>query len=239
MELLYPRCAGLDVHKETVVACVRLAGGSDVVREVRTFATTTAGLLGLSEWLAAHRCTHVAMEATGVYWKPVWHILAEGDGTLILANAAHVKNVPGRKTDVNDATWLAELLAHGLIRPSFVPDAATQEMRALLRTRKQLVREQASHVQRLQKTLEDANIKLEAVLSDVVGVSGRAMIEALIAGESDPATLAALKAGASAAEGHAGGAEGGLAWASDAAPSLPAALASAADRCVGRGHCRD
>ena len=192
MELLYPRCAGLDVHKETVVACVRLAGGRDVVREVRTFATTTAGLLGLSEWLAAHRCTHVAMEATGVYWKPVWHILAEGDVTLILANAAHVKNVPGRKTDVNDATWLAELLAHGLIRPSFVPDAATQEMRALLRPRKQLVREQASHVQRLQKTLEDANIKLEAVLSDVVGVSGRAMIEALIAGESDPTTLAAL-----------------------------------------------
>src|SRR5919199_1684835 len=192
MELLYPRCAGLDVHKETVVACVRLAGGSDVVREVRTFATTTAGLLGLSEGLAAHRCTHVAMEATGVYWKPVWHILAEGDVTLILANAAHVKNVPGRKTDVNDATWLAELLAHGLIRPSFVPDAATQEMRALLRTRKQLVREQASHVQRLQKTLEDANIKLDAVLSDVVGVSCRAMLAAPIAGESDPEALAAL-----------------------------------------------
>ena len=192
MEVLSPRGAGLDVHKETVVACVRLADGRDVVREVRTFATTTAGLLGLSEWLAAQGVTHVAMEATGVYWKPVWHILAEGDVSLILANAAHVKNVPGRKTDVNDATWLAELLAHSLIRPSFVPDAATQELRALLRTRKQLVREQAGHVQRLQKTLEDANIKLESVLSDVIGVSGRAMIEALIAGETDPAKLAAL-----------------------------------------------
>jgi transposase len=194
MEVLYRRCAGLDVHKETVVACVRLAADSgEVAREVRTFATTTAGLLALAEWLSAKGCTHVAMEATGVYWKPVWHILAAADGfTLILANAAHVKNVPGRKTDVNDATWLAELLAHGLIRPSFVPDAATQALRALLRTRKQLIREQASHVQRLQKTLEDANIKLDAVLSDLLGVSGRARIEALIAGESDPARLAAL-----------------------------------------------
>jgi transposase len=159
---------------------------------VRTFATTTAGLLALSAWLSTTGCTHVAMEATGVYWKPVWHILAAGAFTLLLANAAHVKNVPGRKTDVNDATWLAELLAHGLIRPSFVPDAATQVLRSLLRTRKQLVREQASHVQRVQKTLEDANIKLDSVLSDVIGVSGRAMIEALIAGESHPEALAAL-----------------------------------------------
>jgi transposase len=192
MEVLHPRCAGLDVHKETVVACVRLADAGDVAREVCTFATTTAGLLALSEWLSTNGCTHVAMEATGIYWRPVWHILAAGAFTLLLANAAHVKNVPGRKTDVNDATWLAELLAHGLIRPSFVPDVATQAMRSLLRTRKQLVREQASHVQRLQKTLEDANIKLDTVLSDVIGVSGRAMIEALIAGESNPERLAAL-----------------------------------------------
>ena len=125
--------------------------------EVRSFDTTTAGLLALSAWLAASGCTHVAMEATGVYWKPVWHILSDGEVTLILANAAHVKNVPGRKTDVADAVWLADLLAHGLIRASFVPEAPIQEMRALLRTRKQLVREQASHVQRIQKTLEDAN----------------------------------------------------------------------------------
>jgi len=130
------------------------------------------------------------MEATGIYWKPVWHILADGEFQLVLANSAHVKNVPGRKTDVNDATWLAELLAHGLIRASFVPDTQTQELRTLLRTRKQLVREKASHILRVQKTLEDANIKLESVITDVIGMSGRAMIEAIIAGESDPAKLA-------------------------------------------------
>jgi len=132
------------------------------------------------------------MEATGVYWKPVWHVLADGELELLLVNAAHVKNVPGRKTDVNDATWLAELLAHGLLRASFVPDAQTQEMRTLLRTRKQLVREQSRHVQRVQKTLEDANIKLDSVLSDVMGKSGRAMIEALIAGETNPVKLASF-----------------------------------------------
>ena len=193
MDVLYPDCAGLDVHKDTVVACMRhQAAAGTVRREVRTFKTTTKDLLALSAWLAAERCTHVVMEATGVYWKPVWHILSDGDFVLVLANAAHVKNVPGRKTDVNDATWLADLLAHGLIRGSFVPDQQTQEMRNLLRTRKQLVRERSSHVQRLQKTLEDANIKLDSVISDVVGLSGRAMIEALIAGESDPDRLAGL-----------------------------------------------
>ena len=168
MDVLYPRCAGLDVHKDSVVAAVRLAVAGAVNTEVRTFDTTTPGLLTLSGWLVEHGCTHVAMEATGVYWKPVWHILSDGDVTLILANAAHVKNVPGRKTDVADAVWLSDLLAHGLIRASFVPEPATQSMRSLLRTRKQLVREQASHVQRLQKTLEDANIKLSSVLASVV-----------------------------------------------------------------------
>lgn len=192
MDMLYPLCAGLDVHKETVVACARVVSDQDVAKDVRTFDTTTPGLLALSDWLAEKGCTHVAMEATGVYWKPVWHVLSDGEFTLILANAAHVKNVPGRKTDVADATWLAELLAHGLIRPSFVPDAATEEMRTLLRTRKQLVREKASHTQRLQKTLEDANIKLDSVISNVLGVSGRAMVEALIEGETDPVRLAAL-----------------------------------------------
>ena len=191
MEVLYPRCAGLDVHKDTVVASARRAAGREVVVEVRSFATTTAGLLALSAWLAERGRTHVAMEATGVYWKPVWHVLADGDFTLVLANAAHVKNVPGRKTDVADATWLAELLAHGLVRASFVPDAPTQTLRALLRTRKQLVRERASHVQRLQKTLEDANLELASVLTDITGTSGRAILEALIAGETEPATLAA------------------------------------------------
>jgi len=192
MEVLYPHCAGLDVHKETVVACQRHMANGTVKREVRTFRTTTKDLLALSEWLTGQQCTHIAMEATGVYWKPVWHVLSDGDFTLVLANAGHVKNLPGRKTDVNDATWLADLMAHGLIRGSFVPDAQTQELRRLLRTRKQFVREGSSHVQRLQKTLEDANIKLDSVISDIIGLSGRAMIEALIAGESDPDTLAAL-----------------------------------------------
>jgi transposase len=148
--------------------------------------------LALSDWLSENGCTHVAMEATGVYWRPVWHVLSDGEIELILANAAHVKNVPGRKTDVNDAAWLAELLAHGLIRASFVPDGQTQELRALLRTRKQLVRERTRHTQRIQKTLEDANIKLEAELSDVLGKSGRAMLNAIVAGETDPVRLAAL-----------------------------------------------
>ena len=192
MQVLYSRCAGLDVHKDTVVACVRVAEEGKVHREMRTFDTTTTGLLALSSWLAESGCTHVAMEATGVYWKPVWHILAADGFALILANAAHVKNVPGRKTDIADAAWLADLLAHGLIRASFVPEPALQEIRTLLRTRKQLGREKTAHVQRLQKTLEDANIKLDSVITDVIGVSGRAMIEALIAGESDPAALARL-----------------------------------------------
>src|SRR5580692_2752068 len=192
MELLHRRCCGLDVHKETVVACLRLVADGKVTTEVRTFQTTTADLLRLSEWLAENECTHVAMEATGVYWKPVWHILDDGEFALVLANAAHVKNVPGRKTDVSDAVWLAELLAHGLIRASFVPDGQTQELRALLRTRKQLVRERTRHTQRIQKTLEDANIKIDAELSDILGKSGRAMLNAMVGGETDPVRLAAL-----------------------------------------------
>jgi len=192
MEVLHPRCCGLDVHKETVVACVRLVIDGEPVKEVRTFSTTTASLIELSEWLTETKCTHVAMEATGVYWKPVWHILADGGFQLVLANAAHIKNVPGRKSDVKDADWISDLLAHGLIRPSFVPDGPTQEMRTFLRTRKQFVHEKGSHVLRIQKTLEDANIKLDSVITDIIGVSGRKMIEALIAGESDPAKLASL-----------------------------------------------
>src|SRR5499433_1108290 len=192
MQVLYPRCCALDVHKLTVVACLRIAEDGKVTTQVRTFDTTTASLIGLRDWSAVNKCTHVAMEATGVYWKPVWHILSDGHFELVLANAAHVKNVPGRKTDVSDAEWLADLLAHGLIRASFVPDTQTQELRALMRTRKQLVREAASHIQRVQKTLEDANIKLDSVISDVMGKSGRAMIEAMIAGETKPAKLAAF-----------------------------------------------
>ena len=197
MEVLYPRCAGLDVHKDTVVAAVRLIeGDGSMRREVKTFATATPGFLALSDWLEGHGCPCVAMEATGIYWRPVWQVLAaeghDGSRTLILANAAHVKTVPGRKTDVADAVWLSDLLAHGLIRPSFVPDAGTRALRDLLRTRKQLVREQASHVQRIQKTLEDANLKLASVLTDIMGQSGRAVLAALAAGETDPERLRAL-----------------------------------------------
>ena len=137
MEVLYPRCAGLDVHQQTVVACARVASGQTVVHDVRTFGTTTSDLLALADWLHAQGCTHVALESTGVYWKPVWHVL-EGQVELVLANAMQIRNVPGRKTDVNDATWIADLLAHGLIRASFVPPAPIHELRDLTRTRKQL-----------------------------------------------------------------------------------------------------
>lgn len=193
MEVLYPRCAGLDVHKDTVVACVRCVS-EPPHREVRTFGTTTRDLFALADWLASHGCTQVAMEATGIYWKPVWHLL-EGRFELVLANAQHIRNVPGRKTDVNDATWIADLLAHGLIRSSFVPPAAIQELRDLTRTRKQIVREIAQHTLRIQKTLEDANIKVASVLSNVIGTSGRAMLLAIISGEEDPERLADLAVG--------------------------------------------
>src|SRR6267142_1025794 len=193
MDVLYPRCAGLDVHKDSVVARIRCVS-EPVHDEVKTFATTTSALLELNEFLSAQGVTHVAMEATGVYWKPVWHLL-EGDFELILANAQHIRNVPGRKTDVADATWIADLLAHGLIRSSFVPPAVIQELRDLTRTRKQLVREVSQHSLRIQKVLEDANLKLGSVLSDVLGKSGRAMLDAIVAGQSDPTRLAQLAQG--------------------------------------------
>ncbi len=192
MEVLYPRCAGLDVHKQIIVACVRIVAGAKTTRECRTFDTSTTGLQALLAWLTKQGCTHVAMEATGVYWKPVWNILSDGAFALIVANAAHIRNVPGRKTDVNDATWIADLLACGLVRASFVPEQEIQELRALLRARTQLIREQTRHVQRLQKTLEEANIKLDSAISDIMGVSGRRMVEAIIAGETNPVKLAEL-----------------------------------------------
>jgi transposase len=194
MEMLHPRCAGLDVHRDTVVACVRLQatdGTGGPAYERRTFGTTTGALFTLVDWLSELGVTHVAMEATGVYWRPVWHIL-ESDFELVLANASHIKAVPGRKTDVNDATWIAELLAHGLIRGSFVPPTPVQELRMLTRTRKQLVRERASHTQRVDKILQDANLKLGSVLSDIMGKSGRAILGALVDGETDPEKLTGL-----------------------------------------------
>jgi transposase len=194
MEVLYPRCAGLDVHAATVVGCVRIASGRAVTYEHRTVSTNTRGLLELADWLTTQGVTHVAMEATGVYWKPVWHVL-EDHVTLVLANAMHIRNIPGRKSDKNDATWIADLLALGLIRSSFVPPAPIQELRDLTRTRKQLVRERARHTQRIQKTLEDANVKLTEVISDILGTSGRAILTALIAGDTDPERLADLTSG--------------------------------------------
>jgi transposase len=192
MDTLHERVAGLDVHKRTVVACVRWLDGKEVKRECRTFETTTSGLEQLLAWLEEMGCTQVAMEATGVYWRPVWTILIEGSFELMLANAAHIKNVPGRKTDMNDAMWIADLLAHGLIKASFVPEPELQDLRTLLRTRRQFVREQSRHVQRIQKALEQGNVKLESVISDIMGQSGRRMIEAMIGGESDPDVLAGM-----------------------------------------------
>jgi len=191
VEVLYARCAGLDVHKNQVTACRRIVDQGTVTQKVQVFSTMTSGLLALAEWLTEAQCTHVVMEATGVYWKPVWHVLEESF-ELVLANAQHVRNVPGRKSDVSDAMWLADLLAHGLIRGSFVPPTPVQEMRDLTRTRKQLVRETVQHTQRIQKVLEDANIKLDSVISDILGASGRAFLAALIGGETDPEKLAAL-----------------------------------------------
>jgi transposase len=192
MDVIHQRVGGLDVHKALIVACVRILTGIKVERVCRTFDTTTAGLLDLLAWLTERGCTHVAMEATGVYWKPVWNILSDGRFELIVANARHIKNVPGRKTDMNDAMWIADLVACGLIRASFVADEAQQELRSLMRTSKQLGREQTRHVQRLQRTLEEANIKLDSVISDLLGVSGRRMIEAMIEGVRSPRKLADL-----------------------------------------------
>lgn len=191
MQVMHPRCAGLDLGKDMLVAAVRLQEGAEVQQECRTYKTTSRQLLALSSWLVSQGVTHVVMEATGSYWKSVWHVL-EGQFELTLANPAQVRNLPGRKSDVNDATWLADLLAHGLIRGSFVPPAAIDALRELTRSRKQFVREIARHTQRIQKILDIANLKLTGTISDVIGASGRAILKALIAGETDPFRLAAL-----------------------------------------------
>src|SRR5437879_4047146 len=191
MDVVHVKCAGLDVHQQSVVACARIGSGKAVTYAVRTFGPSPPDLLALSNWLTAHGGTHVAMESTGVFWQPVW-AGREGAVALVLANAMHIRNIPGRKSDVNDATWIADLLAHGLIRPSFGPPEPIQELRDLTRTRKQLVREIAQHTLRVQKTLEHANIKLTACLADILGVSGRAILQALVEGERDPKRLADL-----------------------------------------------
>src|SRR5262245_55292472 len=195
MEVVYESCCGLDIHKKTVVACVVVPGpGNKPVKDIRTFNTMTADLLELADWLTACRVTHVALESTGVYWKPAWNVL-EGSFTLLLVNARHSKAVPGRKTDVRDCEWIADLLRHGLLRASFVPERPQRELRELTRYRTALVRERTAEVNRLQKTLEGANLKLAAVATDVLGKSGRAMLEALVAGATDAAALSELARG--------------------------------------------
>jgi transposase len=195
MQTLYRCCAGLDVHKDTVVACVRcLDEQGRPHEEVRTFGTMTESLLSLADWLADEGVTHAAMESTGVYWKPVYHLL-EGQFELLLVNAQHIKQVPGRKTDVKDCAWIAQLLQHGLLKGSLVPPPFQRELRDLTRQRSQLIAESARVTQRIQKVLEDANIKLASVATDVMGMSGRDMLRALIAGETNAKKLAELARG--------------------------------------------
>jgi transposase len=194
MEVLYPRCCGLDVHRETLVACVRLQEQRRKRTDVRSFGTTTSEILELHRWLAENGCTHVAMESTGVFWQPVFNLL-EGRFVVVLANAQHIKAVPGRKTDVKDCDWLADLLAHGLIRASFIPPPEIRALRELTRHRKSLIRDRARVLNRIHKLLETANIKLGTVVTHLDGVTGRAILKALVTGETDPVRLAALARG--------------------------------------------
>lgn len=195
MQVLYERCAGLDVHKKTVVVCVMLTSpGGQVHKQLRPFATTTSGLLALADWLSSQQVSHVSIESTGVYWRPVFNIL-EAVCTVILVNAQHIKAVPGRKTDVRDSEWLADLLRHGLLNASFIPPQPIRDLRDLVRYRKSLIYERSQEVNRLHKLLETANIKLSSVVSDLMGKSGQAMLEALLKGQSDPEALAELARG--------------------------------------------
>jgi transposase len=192
MDVLIPRCCGLDVHQKTVVAAVRVLGPTgEVTTATRTFGTTTRELEGLAAWLQPFQLTHLALEATGVLWKPVWHVLEPG-WQLVLVNPQHLKRVPGRKSDMQDAAWIAQLLQCGLLRGSFVPPVAIRALRDLTRTRTTLEDETTAVVNRIHKVLEDANLKLSTVASDIMGVSGRAMLQAIVAGETDPARLADL-----------------------------------------------
>ena len=230
MEILYPRCAGLDVHKESVAVCVLTPGPqAEPDKQIQQFGTTTGELRRLRDWLGAHGVTHAAMESTGVYWKPVFNIL-ESACQLILVNARHVKQVPGRKTDKADCAWIASLLRHGLLEASFVPEPEVRQLRDLCRMRTTLVRECVQVGNRLRKVLEDANIKLDSVASNTLGMSGRCMIRALIEGRDDPGELAALArslAGEAAGTGAGAGREG------DRPPPFSAARTHAATRFSG------
>jgi len=188
--VVHPRCCGIDIHKRAVQVCLLLSLPSGRVRqEQRAFGTATEDLLSLLDWLVRAGCTHVAMESTGVYWKPVYNLL-EGQVEVLVVNAQHIKAVPGRKTDVNDAAWIAGLLRHGLLRPSFIPDRDQRDLRELTRYRTSLVQEKTAEVNRLQKTLEGANIKVAGIATDIMGKSGREMLDLLVAGETDPTVLA-------------------------------------------------
>ena len=196
MQVVYPRCCGIDVHKRSVVACVLLTEpDGSVRRRVSTFGTMTADLLALHDWLGGFGVTHIAMESTGVYWRPVYNLLEEEGRTILLVNPQHMRAVPGRKTDVQDAEWIADLLRHGLLRGSLIPPAPIRALRELTRYRKVLVAQRADEVNRVQKLLEGANVKLAAVATDVLGVSGRAMLAALLDGQEDPEALAELARG--------------------------------------------
>src|SRR5260221_2892387 len=195
MEVVHPRCCGIDVHKQTVVACLLCSSANGTPsKEVRTFGTMTADPLQLAVWLTSPGCTHVAMESTGVYWKPLYNLL-EGTLEVLVVNARHSKNVPGRKTDVRDGEWIAELLRHGLLQPSFIPDRPQRELRELTRSRTTLVRERAAEVNRLQKVLEGANIKLASVATEIMGASGHDILAALVAGHTQASELAQLARG--------------------------------------------
>jgi transposase len=195
MDIVHARCCGLDVHKRTVVACLLISTpGRALSKEVRTFSAMTDDLLRLLDWLTSAGCTHVAMESTGVYWKSVYNLL-EGSLEVVVVNARHIKAVPGRKTDVKDCEWIAELLRHGLLQPSFIPDRPQRELRELTRYRTSLIQERAAEVNRLQKVLEGANSKLAAVATAIMGISGREILAALVGGTSEPATLAQLARG--------------------------------------------
>src|SRR5215831_2981928 len=194
MQVLHPRCCGIDVHQKLLVVCLRLQVGRRAKTEVRDFGTTTAEVLRLQTWLSESGCTHVAMESTSVYWRPVFNLL-EGIFEVVLANPYHIKAVPGRKTDVKDCEWLADLLAHGLIRASFIPPPSIRELRDLTRYRKSLIRDRAAAINRVHKLLETANIKLGSVVTDIFGVSGRAMLDALAKGQTEPNKLSKLAKG--------------------------------------------
>jgi transposase len=195
MDVIYERCAGLDIHKKTVVAC-RMGPTEEGLWQVetRTFKTMTVDLLALADWLRVAGVTHVAMESTGVYWKPIFNIL-ESEFEVLLVNAKHIKQVPGRKTDVKDAQWIAQLLRHGLLKGSYIPETPQRALRDLVRYRTKLIQQRSSEINRVQKVLEDANIKLGSVVSDVMGASSRDMLNQLIAGQDDPAVMAQLARG--------------------------------------------